>query len=367
MSPTELVSAGVSAHVELSKALDHARDSATTRLKELDQLWQPVAVRLMGWHDAADVLYAESELLSLLKKAEAWLKQSTASLRDDRMAPIGDEAQRIWESMRQHSDVSLESVKLAGASTRRRVSLRAVIGSTETAAFSVMSQGELHTLGLSLFLPRATMDASPFRFVVIDDPVQAMDPGKVSGLADVLARIATTRQVIVFSHDDRLAEAVRRLPDPPTMWEVQRRRQSAVHVVRSMDPIDRYLDDARALANTSEMPRDIRGELVANCCRGALEAAAHRKYRTAHLRRGESLADVESVLSAAPTTHAVLSLAVFDATGHEGELYRRLSADLDHRAVGALKACKVGAHVGLDEDLRPFIRNIERLTHWVAR
>ena len=44
-----------------------------------------------------------------------------------------------------------------------------------------MSQGELHALALALFLPRATAPESPFRFIVLDDPIQAMDPSKVEG------------------------------------------------------------------------------------------------------------------------------------------------------------------------------------------
>ena len=56
------------------------------------------------------------------------------------------------------------------------------------AALGVMSQGELHSLALSLFLPRATLSESPFRFVVIDDPVQSMDPARVDGLARLARR-----------------------------------------------------------------------------------------------------------------------------------------------------------------------------------
>ena len=50
-----------------------------------------------------------------------------------------------------------------------------------------MSQGELHALALALFLPRATAADSPFRFVVLDDPIQAMDPAKIDGFVQVLA------------------------------------------------------------------------------------------------------------------------------------------------------------------------------------
>lgn len=74
-----------------------------------------------------------------------------------------------------------------------------------------MSQGELHARALSLFLPRATLPASTFRFLVIDDPVQSMDQARVDGLAKVLDHVARDRQVIVLTHDDRLPESVRRL------------------------------------------------------------------------------------------------------------------------------------------------------------
>lgn len=50
-----------------------------------------------------------------------------------------------------------------------------------------------------------------------------MDPARVEGLAKVLADTARTRQVIVFTHDDRLPEAVRRLGIPATVLSVTRR------------------------------------------------------------------------------------------------------------------------------------------------
>ena len=62
-------------------------------------------------------------------------------------------------------------------------------------ALGVMSQGELHALALSLFIPRVKFDASPFGFAILDDPVQAMDPVRVDGLARVLHSLARTRQV----------------------------------------------------------------------------------------------------------------------------------------------------------------------------
>ena len=63
------------------------------------------------------------------------------------------------------------------------------------AALGVMSQGELHSLALSLFIPRATLPESPFRLIVIDDPVQSMDPARVDGQEERSLSVATTSVV----------------------------------------------------------------------------------------------------------------------------------------------------------------------------
>ena len=74
----------------------------------------------------------------------------------------------------------------------------------------------------------ATARIAPFRFIVIDDPVQSMDPARVDGLARVLESAARSRQVVVFTHDDRLASAVHRLDIEAMMMEVTRRERSVV-------------------------------------------------------------------------------------------------------------------------------------------
>jgi len=81
--------------------------------------------------------------------------------------------------------------------------------------------------------------------VVIDDPVQAMDPAKVDGLARVLEEVARDRQVVVLTHDDRLPEAVRRLGIAARLVRVNRDQGSRVGITGSSDPATRHLDDAR--------------------------------------------------------------------------------------------------------------------------
>ena len=142
------------------------------------------------------------------------------------------------------------------------------------AALWVMSQGELHALGLALFLPRAMAAEAPFGFVVIDDPVQSMDPAKRHGLARVLSSVAPrTRQVVVFTHDDRLPAALRQLQLPATVWAVTRRERSVVTLAKVTDPVSRYLDDARALTRTEQLPSTVRAVAVAGL------AAVHSRPR----------------------------------------------------------------------------------------
>src|SRR5262249_7400710 len=159
----------------------------------------------------------------------------------------------------------------AGARTSRRVTLDVTVDGVRGAALGVMSQGELHALALSLFLPRATLPESPFRFIVIDDPVQSMDPARVDGLARALEAVANTRQVIVFSHDERLPEAVRRLDIDATIISVTRRPQSVVELRTSLDPVRANIEDALALVHTTELPKDVLRRIVPGFCRAALE------------------------------------------------------------------------------------------------
>jgi hypothetical protein len=231
-----------------------------------------------------------------IKAAEEWLKTAAADIREERFAPIADRAMATWQFLRQNSNVELGRIELAGTKSHRRVTLDVTVDGVAGAALGVMSQGELHSLALSLFLTRATLAASPFRFIAIDDPVQSMDPARVDGPAQALADIARTRQVIVFTHDDRLPEAVRRLQIPATMLGVTRRTQSVVEVRAALDPVRAHIEDALALVHTTDLPRDVLQRLVPGFCRAALEASFIRIVRRKRLSAGSTHADVEEEL-----------------------------------------------------------------------
>jgi ABC-type lipoprotein export system ATPase subunit len=236
---------------------------------ERDERWRPLAAALAAY------VPPDRESVSLLKKAEAWLKDASDAVRAERFRPVADHARALWEKLRHESNVSLDSITLGGTGKGRRVDLAVTVDGCAGAALGVMSQGEQNALALSVFIPRATLPESPFRFLVIDDPVQSMDPARVDGLARVLHQTSRDRQVIVFTHDDRLPEALRRLALPATVLEVCRGAGSVVSVRPVRDPASRALDDARALVLSTNLPPEAVRRVVPKQPTKALVALTH--------------------------------------------------------------------------------------------
>ncbi|KOV79036.1 hypothetical protein ADL03_38675 [Nocardia sp. NRRL S-836] len=348
-------------HAELAAAVDQLKTVAREQIDRHDLVWRPMAIALFEWHSQAQQALADAEVLADVTEAENWIRKTAATLRTERIAPFAKESQRIWQRLRQQSNVDLGAVRLGGA---RNVELDVSVDGVSNSALAVMSQGELHSLGLALFLPRAMVDESPFRFVVVDDPVQAMDPSKVDGLAQVLADVGLTRQVVVFTHDERLVEALRRLRLTATVWEVCRGEESVVRVRMSDDPVGRCLNDARAMRVDEDLPGALKGELVASCCRAALEAAAHARFRRARLGSGMPHAEVERVLECALTTRQKLALAVLGDVAESAKLLPHLDDVVGAWAVDLLQSCRVGGDAG---DLDVLIRDTELLAGWLQR
>ena len=227
-----------------------------------------------------------------------------------------------------------------------------------------MSQGELHSLALSLFIPRATLPESPFRFIVIDDPVQSMDPARVDGLARVLQAASKDRQVVVFTHDDRLPEAVRRLNIKATVVEVTRKEGSLVSTRVSKDPVSRYLEDAFTLAKTTDLPQEVARRVVPGLCRQAIEAACMETIRRRRIGRGEPHADVEDLLESLTSTKSLAALALFDDKDRAGEVLPRLNKE-NKASADTFRAVNEGAHEAMNGDVLAVVRNSEKLATWV--
>ena len=361
--PSSQASEVMAAFESLSEAVTALRSSAERELLDRAAAWQPLGRDLAAWSELAGKGDAASVLANDLKKAIDWLRATSREVRNARLAPFARTSAEVWETLRQESNVELGPITLAGAGPQRKVTLDVTVDGVPGAALSVMSQGELHALGLALFLPRATAADSPFGFVVIDDPVQAMDPAKVDGLARVLSSVAETRQVVVFTHDDRLPAALRQLQLPATVLAVTRHERSVVTVRPMSDPVKRYLDDARAMARTESLPEGVRAVAVAGLCRGAIEAACVDVVRSRDLGRGVAHAVVEQSLErASHSLQDMVALALLGATSRAGDVPAELRSLGGSACANAFWDAKTGVHDPRHGDLKRFIEDTEQLT-----
>ena len=349
-------------HAALGEALAGVRRAAAAEAERLEDAWRPLAARLREALPEARAGEHAGRVLPAVEAAQAWLDDATRELRELRFRPIADDAQEIWSTLQQRSSVVLNAIALEGRANQRRVALRVTIDGVAGAALGVMSQGELHSLALSLFLPRVMRAETPFDFVIIDDPVQAMDPARVDGLARVLERVAESRQVVVFTHDDRLPEAVRRLEIAAHVIEVTRGPESAVATRVVRDPVAQYLDDARALARTAELPPEVAERVIPGFCRHALEAAATEVVRRRRIGRGEAHGAVAEALERASTLLRKLALALFDEDDRAGDVMTSVKNRWGPRAADAVGLANRGSHGGVPQGLwAGLVEDVERL------
>ncbi|HEX8509579.1 MAG TPA: hypothetical protein VF635_08815, partial [Propionibacteriaceae bacterium] len=344
----------------LSTAVGVWQREAEQHAAALLNVWAPLATDIAAWVAEFEEAVAAEARAVRLEKVQQALLQAEKALKVERFEPIEEHAKQIWSRLRQESNVDLHRIELTGQTTRRRVEIRAAVDGKDAGALAVMSQGELHALALALFLPRAAMAESPFRFVVLDDPVQAMDPAKVDGLLAVLTELAATHQVIVLSHDDRLAQAARRLTEPPRILEVTRGTDSRVTVQQSLDPAKRYLDDAFALCLDEDVPEQTRRLILPAVLRHALEAASYQRYYATRLASGAALHDVEADWGKAQRTFPRVELALGD---------RPIAAWRDRfpARARALGLCSSGMHQGLQGNLKQAVRDVEETVRDLER
>jgi hypothetical protein len=121
-----------------------------------------------------------------------------------------------------------------------------------------------------------------------------------------------------------------------------------------------YLDDARAIARTSELPSNVVSRVVPGFCRAALEAVCMERVRAKRLGKGGRHEDVEQLLLDNGKTHPLMALALFDDEKKTNEVLPRLNR-FGAWAADTFKACKEGAHEAHTGDLVELIDATKKL------
>ena len=154
----------------------------------------------------------------------------------------------------------------------------------------------------------------------------------------------------MFTHDERLPEAVRRLAIDARIMRVQRRAQSKVEIVAARPPSDRYIGEAFAIAKAEELPAEVKNRVIPGFCRSAIEAASASRIRRRLLADGVPHAEIDERLAGLTSLGAWLAEA-FGLSVAQGKEVRERIAKLGGRdAVQVVDIARKGSHqeVGID-------------------
>ena len=127
---------------------------------------------------------------------------------------------------------------------RPEVKWRAVHGRETYPGEGVLSQGELNTCGLALFLALATTQQRHLGFVLLDDPIQNMDDLHIEELAQVLKAVKDGLgwQIVIGLHERSVRDYLKRQLFPSKQGQ-------------SLISYDLLWDGAGALAEKDEVAR----------------------------------------------------------------------------------------------------------------
>ncbi|MEZ4234399.1 MAG: AAA family ATPase [Polyangiaceae bacterium] len=345
-------------------ALHRAQSLASEELERRGADLKRVTGPVQAWLSGAQDLAARKPVVKELKQAKKWLKSTAESMREKRFAPLEEATVSNWKTLGADTSVALSGVKLAGSRTQRKIDLQVQIDGKDAPGAAVLSQGEVNCMALSLFLPRAISQDGPFRFVLIDDPVQAMDQVRVSGLAQVLQRAAEELQVVVFTHDTRLVGAVRRHQIPATVLEVQRRANSRLEVKEFVAPHIRYLKDANAVVYSDGTGDELPRRVVPGFCQLAVEAAAQEVIYRNRLGSGATYEEIEELLSDRTNLLSLVAFALFDDPARGGEVasyFKKKGATRELDALFKMKQTHGSSAAGAQIALKDLIRDTKEV------
>jgi recombinational DNA repair ATPase RecF len=226
------------------------RERILLQRDELVAAQATVRTHVQTWLDAlakARPALARLQVATRLNdRVDRWLRTA----RTDIFEPIGEQVKRLWTVLNPDADLKLTDISLRGGTQRQMgVSLGLADGGVVLPSgrnsSALLSTGQRNALSLATYLPRATQPQSPFGFLVLDDPIHAFDTWRVRYLADYLVRLSKRFQVVVFTHDDRLWQALRALNARPTHIRMDRRadRRPQVKVSTVESPGIHLLND----------------------------------------------------------------------------------------------------------------------------
>jgi hypothetical protein len=225
----DLLPALVEERLAARQALASAIDSFAASIETYAQRWREVEPKL-GARIDADVtvsaidaigraLQAEPQIARLARYAQVLeetqvliraVEGETQAKQQALLQSRGLEVKNLYSLLNPGTPVGFEAMEPANDAMR----LHATSFGVRMSAAANLSECQLNCLGLAVWLVRAITPGSPFGFVLLDDPVQAMDDDHAEAfVASVVPHLLDQagKQVVVLSHVKGVVDRLRYL------------------------------------------------------------------------------------------------------------------------------------------------------------
>lgn len=136
------------------------------------------------------------------------VEQTAQAKQEDLLRSRGQEVTTLYRLLTMDATVGFEAMEPANDALK----LHATSFGKRMPAAANLSECQLNCLGMAVWLMRATTPTSPFGFVVLDDPVQAMDDDHAEAfIANVVPHLLDVhaKQVVVLSHVRTVTDRLR--------------------------------------------------------------------------------------------------------------------------------------------------------------
>jgi ABC-type uncharacterized transport system ATPase subunit len=274
---------------------DYMRQWAVSRTSAVDgfvAIWKKERAQAMSAADWAATSKRIDDLKSYLRKKRVTELELRAS-------------SRVQELL---ADVGLSIGALNVLKTKASMELTDSNG--QRLELGMLSAGQRNAVLLAPLL--ASVDAGPFGFVVLDDPVHAFDEMRIDRLAESISSLAAKRRVIVLTHDERLREhLLARVAQCEVMSISRSLADGTVSVATSTHSWSQLLLDARAILSmkpVDQIPISVT-DAVRGLCRQAVDNAVREFVIRNAVTRGQSVDAAISELDDRMTTNERLAFA----------------------------------------------------------
>lgn len=160
--------------------------------------------------DAAATLSRYSAILEEVQVVIRAVEASAQTKQEDLLKSRGTEVAHLYKLLNQGALVGFDTMEPANDALK----LHATSFGVRMPAAANLSECQLNCLGLAVWLMRATTKTSPFGFILLDDPVQAMDDDHAEAfIAQVVPHLIDDhgKQVVVLSHVRNVTDKLRAL------------------------------------------------------------------------------------------------------------------------------------------------------------